>query len=287
MADSYAATCLVDGEHWYSCARVSSVGRSATRLLAVGPNSAVEPCGVDRRMPHRWRVGRKADPPAGNVAQAVGDGCVAGVAAGGDVVDPVPAGCGNRWQQPYHRRDADIVLGGRGGSRGTPRFRSRCLRAAPVPGTSPAACRCRRRSTGVPRAPWDADRRGTAPRRRASSGCRGRRVRLAVRAALRLHAWRSRAHRHCVDDSSRKEFELQLAKAAGDEPDMGLRRVQRAHAEIAGEADAVDDMACRPARRQQRRQRSPRDWMDHVILAFQPGDQCRTDEAAGAEDGES
>ena len=36
----YAAMRLVDGEHGCSCAKANRSGRSATRLLSVGPNSA-------------------------------------------------------------------------------------------------------------------------------------------------------------------------------------------------------------------------------------------------------
>jgi hypothetical protein len=79
---------------------------------------------------------------------------------------------------------------------------------------------------------------------------------------------------------------LQLAETPCDEPDMGLRHVLRANMEIAGEADTVDHVARWSAPGKQRRQRRTRDCMDDVILAFQPGDQCRANEASGAENSE-
>ena len=79
---------------------------------------------------------------------------------------------------------------------------------------------------------------------------------------------------------------MQLAQAARDETDMGLCGVQRATAKVAGQTDAIDDVACRAAPCQQCRQRGARDRMHHLFLAFEPGDQGCTDEAAGTENGE-
>ena len=76
---------------------------------------------------------------------------------------------------------------------------------------------------------------------------------------------------------------MQIGETACDDTDMRLGRFQRADAEVAGEADTVDDMSGRPASRQKCWQRGSRYRMHHLILAFQPGDQRRTDEAAGAE----
>ena len=98
-----------------------------------------------------------------------------------------------------------------------------------------------------------------------------------------------RGARARIDARGRQQqerVELQLGQTTRDEADMRLCRVQRAHAEVAGEADAVDDMAGRPTPRQQYRQRRPCDRMDHLVVALQPSDQRRSDEAAGAEDGE-
>ena len=67
--------------------------------------------GVDRQMANRWRIGSKAGPPAGDLTQSIGDGRVAGVGAGGEIVDPVSSAGGEDRQQPSGCCDADIILG--------------------------------------------------------------------------------------------------------------------------------------------------------------------------------
>ena len=81
-------------------------------------------------------------------------------------------------------------------------------------------------------------------------------------------------------------LEPQLGEAAGDEADMCLRGVDRAAAEVASQADAAEDMAAGLARRKQCGERGPGDRVNQVILALERGDECRADEAAGAEDHE-
>ena len=66
---------------------------------------------------------------------------------------------------------------------------------------------------------------------------------------------------------------------------MRIRGIEWATAKIAGQSDTIDDMARRLARKEQGGQRGARHCMNDVIMAFEPGDECRTDEAAGTEDG--
>ena len=169
VVDGYAAMCLIDGEHRYSCAqRPAGSGRSATRLLAVGPNSAssravsIGGCrtvGASGAKPVRqpamsrrqdgdggsgwcWRRRRRCRSAAGRVLRS-------------------PAAAApprRRSHSPWRKPDPG----------GTSRRRSRGLRAAPDPGMCPPACRCHRRSTAEPRALRRMDGRDTAPRRPAS-----------------------------------------------------------------------------------------------------------------------
>ncbi len=169
---------------------------------------------------------------------------------------------------------------------GTPRRRSRGLRATPDPGTSPPACRCRRRSTSGRRGSQAADRRDTAPRRRALSDCRGRTDRRArVGSAASSCVASARAYTR-VDESSRNESNCNSARQRATSPTCASCSVQRARAEIAGQAGTIDDMTGGSASCQQCWQRGTCDGVHHLVLAFQPGDQRRTDEAAGADDGE-
>ena len=46
-------------------------------------------------MTNRWSIGGKARLPSGNVTQAIGDGRVAGIGAGGEIVEPVSSADGN------------------------------------------------------------------------------------------------------------------------------------------------------------------------------------------------
>ena len=75
-------------------------------------------------------------------------------------------------------------------------------------------------------------------------------------------------------------------EAARGDADMGLGRIVRAGAKIAGEADAVDDVAGVPARLQQDRQGGAGHRVHPVSGAFQRGNQRGANVAGGAEDGE-
>ena len=88
------------------------------------------------------------------------------------------------------------------------------------------------------------------------------------------------------EQQQQERIEPQLCQAARDEADMGVRRIQRPGSEIAGKPEAGDHMTRRPAGREQARQRGSGDRMHHAVLARERGDECGTDEAAGAEDRE-
>ena len=66
---------------------------------------------------------------------------------------------------------------------------------------------------------------------------------------------------------------------------MRFGGIQRTAAEIAGQPDTVDDMPRRPLGKQQAGQLGARYRMHDVILALQPGNERRSDEATGADDG--
>ena len=79
---------------------------------------------------------------------------------------------------------------------------------------------------------------------------------------------------------------MQPGEAARGDADMRLGGFVRPGAKVAGEADAVDDMAGVAARLQQGRQRAAGHRADPVSGTFQRGNQGRAHEAGGAEDGE-
>lgn len=78
---------------------------------------------------------------------------------------------------------------------------------------------------------------------------------------------------------------MQLGQTARDQNDMGLGRVERPHAEIAGQPDAIDDMPSVASRGKQMRQGCARHRVHAESEACQPGGDRRADEAAGAKNG--
>ena len=109
---NYPAASLIDGEHWTSCPSAASVARSAERLLNAAPNSTVRrvvSIGGKRTV---GAPGAKSTCQPNRRRSATAIGGVAGVDAGGEVVEPVASAGGDRRQQAGHLGEADIVLAG-------------------------------------------------------------------------------------------------------------------------------------------------------------------------------
>ena len=281
----YPAASIIDGEHRTSCPSATSVARSAERLLNAAPNSTVSrtvSIGGKRTV---GAPGAKSTCQPKRRRSTTRDGGVAGVGAGGEVVEPVASAGSDRREQSGHLGEADIVLGGFG--RLVKAHRARVAALPQQLAEERVAWHRAAVNVGQPHHAHRLARIGEADGLAGEFGEVVKIGRIGGRAEeLRGFIRRGSTAVDAGRGQEQKRSEVQRRQAACGDADMGFRGVLRAGAKIAGQADAVDDVTGVAAGLQQGWQCAAGHPMNPVAATFECGDQGAADVTGGAEHGE-